>query len=135
MGISKKKLKQKTKIENAELQNTLRKQAKEANAVKVDADLFTSNTKADDLKNKRQKLKADRFKQIEEATQSKSEDKLIKKYVNKLERMGKDKFKAAKEKTFGSKKALKDAEFGGELENIWGAPGNSTGVVNSKRHD
>ena len=53
MGISKKKLKQKTKIENAELHNTLRKQAEEANATKVDADLFTSNTKADDLKNKR----------------------------------------------------------------------------------
>ena len=30
---------------------------------------------------------------------------------------------------------MKDAEFGGELENIWGAPGNSTGVVNTKRHD
>ena len=49
--------------------------------------------------------------------------------------MGKEKFKAETKKTFGSKKALKDADFGGELENIWGAPGNSTGVVNTKRHD
>lgn len=103
MGLSKKKLKAQTKIKDSELHESLVQAAKKANEttskVKAskDDDLFTTNTKAgDDLQKRRAKLRADRFKQIESSTRSKAEDMLVKRYEEKLERTGRDKFEKKK---------------------------------------
>ena len=54
--------------------------------------------------------------------------------VNKLERTGRDKFEKKKNDTFGSKKNIdEDKEFGGELDDLWSAPGQTSGYEISKR--
>ena len=68
MGLSKKKLKAQTKLQDAELHESLVAAAKNANKNTVskktkDDDLFQTNTKAGDkLAERRAKLRADRFK-------------------------------------------------------------------------
>ena len=49
-------------------------------------DLFTTNLSKENLKKKREKLKADRFKQIEYNTRSKVDEVLIKRMVGKMTR-------------------------------------------------
>ena len=87
-----------------------------------------------DLKKKREKLKADRFKAIEAATRSKVDEKLIKRYTEKLDKRGIEKFKEAKETTFGSKKKLDEDEFGGSIGDLWGAEGNTSGAKVTNKH-
>jgi hypothetical protein len=71
------------------------------------------------LKTKREKLKADRFKEIEYARTSKTEQVLIKRLSATIDR------KAAAGKDLGpqkKRKANEDEMYGGELEDLWSTP-------------
>ena len=101
MGISKKKLKKQTKINEQELMDEIERQHDEnakANRAKLlakklkDGQLFSDNTgkSIGDLKGKRQKLKKDRFKEISNARTSKTEKVLMKRLATKATRREQD---------------------------------------------
>ena len=81
-----------------------------------DEDLFATNTgKGIDLKKRREKLKADRFKEIENATKSKTEEILVKRYKEKAAR----------------RVPVKKPTEEDEMMDLWGAPAE----VKSKKFD
>lgn len=85
----------------------------------TDDQLFSTNVAAGGLKTKREKLKADRFKEIEYARTSKTEQVLIKRLSAAIDR------KAAAGKDQGpqkKRKANEDEMYGGELEDLWSTP-------------
>ena len=121
MGLSKKKFKKHTKINQEVLEATLQgasKKSHEKLTKFTDDMLFTTNTsamgkdgqkKGADLKRTREKLKEDRFKQIEKATRSKGEEILIKR------------FQAKPETAFKKQKPITDYEENfGDLQDLWG---------------
>lgn len=91
---------------------------------KIAADsLFTTNIKKEGLKEKRQKLKADRFKEIEYNTTSKVDEKLIKRYANKMtnrETKGLEPV-PKRAKVANRKKEMVDDDLG-DLDDIWATP-------------
>ena len=117
MVQSRKKLKRGLKITEEEINETLdavveerrqtNKKAKLGKGIEIkDEDLFATNTgKGIDLKKRREKLKADRFKEIENATKSKACDKLIKREEMKASRRG----------------PIKKPTEEDELYDVWGA--------------
>ena len=72
MGISKKKFKKSIKMTNEEAQQTI--EAIHTKPKTLKSDFFTTNTSIDGLKKKREKLKADRFKEETDAKTSKTEE-------------------------------------------------------------
>ena len=91
MGVSKKKIRKQTKVSNDELIeqqekiNVNKRKVSTAKSIAGDS-LFTENTKKSGLREQRKKLKADRFKAIEQNTTSQVDTKLVKREVIKAQR-------------------------------------------------
>ena len=122
MGISKKKFKKQTKITGEELEAIKEAQKQTESEVKpkqLDANsLFQETTTKSNLREKREKLKADRFKAIEAAQTSKTETVLVKRFASKIENI---KQRGLEDKVV-KKPVKKEDLFGGELEDVWAEP-------------
>lgn len=93
-------------------------------------DLFVENVGKGDLKRKREKLRADRFKEISRGTPSKTEQVLVKRLTKRIERREAAGIVMPKKKGQKTKDEAEDDELGG-LEDLWAAPAE----VKSKRMD
>ena len=128
MGISKKKFRRGIKETFEEKQAVIEQiQADQADKLKEkhiqDSQLFSSNTKKDGLKEKRAKLKEDRFKEIERSTKSRAEEKLINRYARKMtnrESMGLEPI-PKRQKVANRKPKMEDDDLG-DLDDIWATP-------------
>lgn len=81
--------------------------------------LFASNTSKPNLKKIREKLKDDRFKEIESVTRSKVEEVLIKRINKATERKEEQGLPVKKQRLNQEKKEAKN--YGGDLEDLWGS--------------
>ena len=119
MGISKKKFKAKLSKEEMEV---LEEGLSKSNQPKLGKDkldvnsMFQENVSKANLKLKREKLKADRFKRQEAATTSKTETVLVKRFVKGIAT------NEARGVKPNKKTKLGDDFFGGELEDVWDTP-------------
>lgn len=138
MVLSKKKLKKQTKSIN-ETDNLELVAQNKANEIKMAAlkmtndELFKSNTSGGEgLKQKREKLKANRFKEILDSKTSKTEEVLIKRYMATMARKEAAGLAPVQKRQKVSNRVVReDEQYGGELEDIW-----STGpVLRSKTHE
>ena len=136
MGLSKKKFRKNITVTNQEILGSMHQQEKkdqqlkEAELAKNSASLFVETTKVGSLKNKREKLKANRFKEHTDAHTSKTEEVLIKRIMKKMD----NREAAGLEPNYKRQKTSptrvnEDEEFGGEVLDIWATPS----VVKSKK--
>lgn len=127
MGISKKKIRKAVKGTAEEFAQTLENKL-QADKAKQQAlvsannqDLFTANVSKVGLKAQREKLRADRFKQIQHSKTSKTEQVLVKRLASKMqnrERMGLEPV-PKKQKTTANPLNQTDLE---DLQDLWGSP-------------
>ena len=108
-------------LENEELPTAANKSLPDIKL--TDEQLFSTNVGAEGLKQKREKLKADRFKEIEHARTSKTEQVLIKRLSNTMERKAAAGMDPGPQK---KRKATEDELYGGELEDVWSTPHEDT---------
>jgi hypothetical protein len=101
-------------------------QTKEKKMSITDDQLFSTNVAKGQIKEKREKLKADRFKPVQ-YNQPKVDAKIIKRNLEKMER----KAVAPKQQI---DKPKKSDDFGGDLEDIWGSDGRTIVEVDRSHH-
>ena len=121
------KNKKKAKLTNEELMDTVEfinneRREKEKNAKIATEDLFTTNTAKDGLKAKREKLKADRFKETLQQRTSKTETVLIKRMVSKMENREKMGLEPVKKSVIPKSRKFNHDDTLGDLEDIWATP-------------
>jgi hypothetical protein len=127
MGISKKKIRKAVKGTTEEFQETVdnkQRLVKEAAAKKAQAnsvDLFTTNTKKEGLKVQREKLRSDRFKQIQHSKTSKTDEKLIKRYAGRMAFRETQGLEPVQKKAKTTNNTLKE-ECLEDLMDIWSTP-------------
>jgi hypothetical protein len=128
MGVSKRKNRKLTKITDDDVRETIEKvQSKKKTLPKIsDAKLFSTNMGKGNLKEKREKLKADRFK-APTYTKSGVDERIIKMKIDKMTRKALN-----PEQQVDAPKRIE--EFGGELEDIWGNDGKSIVEVDKSNH-
>ena len=130
MGLSKRKQRKQTKITSEEITETVEaihsfkdKQEKAAKVAAAGDSLFTTNTKKDGLKAKRDKLRADRFAAEKAEKTSMGEDKLIKRFAKRMERREEAGLAPIPKKIKPSNRKMDDGlDDLGDLGDIWGAP-------------
>jgi len=128
MGLSKKKFKKGIKStfegNQALLEDVHDRTNNEARQKEIGSkELFTTNTKKEGLKEKREKLKADRFKQIEYNTTSKVEEKLVKRYsTRQTRREAKGLEPIPKRQKVQNRTEKMDDDDLGDLADIWATP-------------
>lgn len=127
MGISKKKIQKQIKGTTEEYHDTLEKIVKAKNeeenklTAKSDRDLFTTNVQKQGLKQQREKLKADRFQAKLNASTSKSDDRLIKRYAKSIEKRVEQGLEAIPQKEKVTSNPLKQKDLN-DLKDIWATP-------------
>jgi len=84
--------------------------------------LFTENTKKDGLKEKRAKLKADRFKEQKAEKTSKVDEKLVKRYATKMTRREEKGLEPVPKKAKITNRQFNEEDDFGELGDIWNEP-------------
>ena len=130
MGVSKKKTRKQTKITSDEVLDMVEKvhskKQKKETLVISDAQLFSSNVGKGNLKEKREKLKADRFK-APTHNRSSVDEKIVKRNLDKMVRKASNSVKQ-------QDKPKQLELFGGELEDIWGNDGKAMQEVDKSNH-
>jgi hypothetical protein len=131
MGVSKKKTRKQTKITSEEVQDIVEKvhakRQKKEPLVITDDQLFSMNVGKGNLKEKREKLKADRFKAPTHFNRSSVDEKIVKYNLDKMVRKASNSVKQID-------KPAKLGLFGGELEDIWGNDGKAMQEVDRSNH-
>jgi hypothetical protein len=130
MGVSKKKTRKQTKITSDEVLDLVEKvhakKQKKETLVISDDQLFSMNVGKGNLKEKREKLKADRFK-APTHNRSSVDEKIVKRNLDKMVRKASNSVK--------QQDRPKQLElFGGELEDIWGNDGKAMQEVDRSMH-
>mmetsp|Transcript_35783 Transcript_35783/g.54835 ORF Transcript_35783/g.54835 Transcript_35783/m.54835 type:complete len:129 (-) Transcript_35783:907-1293(-) len=125
MGISKKKFKKKITMTEDEATQMAKAKAKSSAPAKKEgptANLFSEVKDVTNLKKRREKLKADRFKEEKAAHTSKTDEVLVKKMIRKQvnrESMG---LEPNPKRPKATLKNHTEDDFGGELEDLWSTP-------------
>jgi len=127
MGLAKKKAKKQLKIDEDELMEQVHHTNRQKNDEKLKAQvgagsLFTENKGKEGLKEKREKLKADRFKQEQHSKASKVDEMLIKRYATKQARRETKGLEPVQKKAAVTNRKFNETEDFGELEDIWAKP-------------
>lgn len=128
MGLSKKKFRKRIKEEPEDYLESKKKSSDKRgqdalpeNRLGSTGALFTENTGKGELKKRREALRADRFKEKERATISKTDQLLIKRVIQKEQNRAAAGIELPVKKSKRSQ-AQVDKEELGELDDLWAAP-------------
>ena len=96
---------------------------REAKEAKIDdAALFTTAVNKDGLKEKRTKLRADRFADVKNDKTSKVDETLIKRHIARMENREKQGLDPVAPKVIPRSRKFNEHDELGDLEDIWAAP-------------